>query len=175
MMRHEPHTHKLHLELDVAALKHLDPLSILSQLILECPDVEKKRFEVYTILSELCSNALEHGILHLDSALKSSISGIADYYTERRLKLEALEKGFIKIDILVTLDVHASQGILSIMVCDSGPGFHHQDRLQDLHLPTPGDLRKLSGRGVALVSSLCDSIEYMGSGNQVKAVYHWAL
>jgi hypothetical protein len=50
-------------------------------------------------LAELYSNALEHGLLHLDSVLKNSAQGFAKYYALRHERLNALEEGYIRFDI----------------------------------------------------------------------------
>ena len=164
----------MHLDLDVEALKKLDPLSILSKIIEKFPIIEKKRSEVYTILAELCSNALDHGILRLDSSLKHSMSGMALYYEDRARKLEALTEGFIHMDIEFTPNKEdPSIGTLSIALEDSGPGFQYQEKVAAQKDPNAESLRKLSGRGMSLMTALCHSVEYKGCGNQVKVVYAW--
>ena len=164
----------MHLDLDVEALKQLDPLSILTKIITIFPSIEPKRSEVYTILAELCSNALDHGILRLDSSLKSSISGMSTYYEDRSKRLAALTDGFIRIDIeLITNETDPTEQALSITVEDSGPGFSYQKKVEDLQNSHEINLRKLSGRGLSLMSSLCRSVEYRGCGNHVTVVYAW--
>jgi anti-sigma regulatory factor (Ser/Thr protein kinase) len=164
----------MHLDLEVEALKQLDPLSILNKIIAIFPKIETKRSEVYTILAELCSNALDHGILRLDSSLKSSISGMATYYEDRAKKLAALKEGFIRIDIeLKSNERELSGGVLSITVEDSGPGFSYQKKIEELKNPNEAGLRKLSGRGLSLMSSLCQSVEYNRRGNKVSIIYVW--
>ena len=61
-----------------------------------------------------------------------------------------------------------SAGRLRIVVEDSGAGFAWQTVLAGIH-----DVGALSGRGIPLVNSLCESLRYEGRGNRVEAVYVW--
>ena len=54
---------------------------------MEVPGLRPHSSRLYTILAELYSNALEHGVLGLSSRLKSSSDGFGEYYAQRSLKL----------------------------------------------------------------------------------------
>ena len=54
---------------------------------------------LYTVLTELFVNALDHGVLGLSSELKQSAQGFAQYFAERELRLNALETGFIDMSL----------------------------------------------------------------------------
>lgn len=111
---------------------------------------------LHTVLSELYANALEHGLLHLDSALKETENGFELFMSERQRRIQALDRG----EILVSLMSAGRQG-LKLRVRDSGEGFLFQ-------AGNNGQEPALSGRGMALVYSLCQSVHYLGCGNEVE-------
>ncbi|MBF0510382.1 MAG: ATP-binding protein, partial [Deltaproteobacteria bacterium] len=130
------------------------------------PTLFKHRTDICLILSELYNNALEHGLLGLDSRLKATSEGFDTYYEALRSRLATLDHGWIKIDILCY--GKGKHGKLDIRVEDSGPGFdHHQTICQ---MP---DASIFCGRGVPLVHSLCQELVYYDPGNTVEAVYVW--
>jgi anti-sigma regulatory factor (Ser/Thr protein kinase) len=57
---------------------------------------------------------------------------------------------------------------LKIRFEDSGGGFDYQQSQVSLE-----DNQGHSGRGVHLLSSLCDEVTYDGNGNIVEVVYRW--
>ena len=66
---------------------------------------------------------------------------------------------------VVKVNVTADGNILDITVIDQGEGFDYKS------LPDPTDekyIENLHGRGVFIMRSLADSIEYNESGNEVK-------
>ena len=60
-------------------------------------------------------------------------------------------------------------GRFIVRVGDSGQGF-------DPEPPVPPEeaLLRPWGRGISLVRELCESVQYLGNGNQVEAVYRWS-
>ena len=61
-------------------------------------------------------------------------------------------------------------GRFAVVFEDSGPGFDYEEALA---LSPDIDPTQFSGRGIKIVQSLCDELEYSGTGNRVKAVYAW--
>ena len=59
-------------ELRPLTLKEFNPLPLLTHLLMEIPGLRPHSGKIYTILAELYSNALEHGVLSLDSGLKDN-------------------------------------------------------------------------------------------------------
>jgi two-component system, HptB-dependent secretion and biofilm response regulator len=125
------------------------------------------RERLYTILAELFANALEHGLLGLDSALKHTPQGFVAYYIARERSLAALEHGWI--NIALTHTAMGTAGQLTLRIEDSGPGFEYQRCQPDLAAN-----RTHSGRGIPLVRALCQALTYHGAGNCVEAVYVWS-
>jgi CheY-like chemotaxis protein/signal transduction histidine kinase len=157
---------QLTLDLAADALRAVDPLPQIMQMVMDIQGLYDHRERIYTILAELFSNALDHGLLGLDSALKHSPQGFSVYYTAREQALAALQAGHIRISLThIPLE---TGGKLVIEVSDSGPGFDHDTRITAL-----ADNTTYSGRGIPLLRSLCHKLCYHGVGNHVEAVYVW--
>ncbi len=148
-------------------LRHADPVPILINYILETAGLHGHRRPLFTILTELYVNALDHGILQLDSTLKQGEDGFSRYFRQRELRLQSLSEG----EICISLRIHPrnSGGYMRIRVEDSGRGF---DFTAPTHEPAPETL--FSGRGILLVRSLCKQLQYTAPGNQVEALFVWS-
>ncbi|MGE3539888.1 MAG: SpoIIE family protein phosphatase [Candidatus Tectimicrobiota bacterium] len=147
-------------------LRRVDPLPHVLQPLIEFQGLHHHREHLYTILTELFSNALEHGLLGLDSALKQQPQGFVAYYTAREQQLAALTEGSITITLIHTVvDGH---GELLCRVEDSGPGFAY-----DTQTPALAENTAYCGRGIPLVRALCKTLTYRGSGNCAEAIYVW--
>jgi CheY-like chemotaxis protein len=122
---------------------------------------------VHTILAELVSNAVDHGVLGLDSSLKSSARGFQEYYRERERRLRILSDGWVKVSL--SHRPTEQGGEVVIRVRDSGTGFDHRRIAEH-----PGhDLPY--GRGIPLVRSLTAGLTYLGPGNTAEARYVYPL
>jgi DNA-binding response OmpR family regulator len=125
------------------------------------------RANLFLVLSELVNNALDHGVLRLDSALKSGPQGMERYLALRAKRLAMLTEGFIRVEIRVD---SASGGSVLIRVQDSGQGFDWHGRSDGLT-----STHHYHGRGVALVRRLCAGVDYLGCGNEVVARYQFGV
>ncbi len=158
---------KLRLRFDIGQLRQLDPLPVLLQAIAELQNLGAHRENLYLILAELLSNAVEYGLLGLDSGRKNSPDGFLSYYTERAARLAHAESGWVAVECDY-VSHHVNGGILTICIEDSGAGFEHERMLQDLQ-----ENQGLHGRGIPLLHALCRSVCYQGCGNHVEVVYAW--
>lgn len=156
-------------EVGPSSLKHFNPMPSLMNILMEVPALRGISGELFTVMSELYTNALEHGVLQLDSNIKTSQEGFAEYYKQRALKLEALTVGQITVK-MTQYSVDGHSGILTLEVEDSGAGFDFTELYSTLE---SADSSKLSGRGIRLINTLCHSVEYYGCGNRVIAEIHW--
>ena len=147
-------------------LRDFNPLPLLLQLLMEVPGLRPHSGTLYTVLSELYSNALEHGVIGLDSKLKSDPSGFADYYQQRESALETLHDGFVEFTF--EHKPTADGGSLYVQVQDSGAGFEFSNEVQK---PSPDG--GFHGRGIPLIRNLCKRIHYVGDGNAVEAEFEW--
>ncbi len=153
-------------ELRALSLKEFNPLPVITHMLMEVPGLRPYSGKLYTILSELYSNALEHGVLGLGSEVKASADGFARYYEQRTAKLEQLSSGFVRFHF--DHRPRADGGSLKIMVEDTGPGFDYQSKQLAEH-----QTETYSGRGIPLIKSMCQSVRYTGEGNQVEVIFNW--
>ena len=161
-----PMTWRMSLDLKADALRALDPLPLLTHLLVEIQGLRKSRDHLYTVIAELFFNALDHGLLNLDSTMKSTPHGFMEYYTKRQENLANLQEGQIKITFEHTpLD---NGGKLLIRIEDTGAGFDYCNAL-----PRLKENMALSGRGLPLVHLLCEDVSHFDKGNVVEAVYSW--
>ena len=130
------------------------------------PGLGAHRGSLYTVLAELFNNALEHGLLELDSSLKQGSGGFDEYYRQREQRLRDLEQGGIRVELQLTGD--SVRGAMRIEVEDSGRGFDHAARAA----ATPSGC--LARRGLLLVESLCHQLVMHEPGNRVEALYAWS-
>lgn len=148
-------------------LRKADPIPSLLNFLSSVCDIENQQDSLFTIFTELYTNALDHGILNLDSDLKSSPEGFYNYFMEKESRLNSLKSGEIHIS-LVLLEENNLQK-LKITFTDSGNGFNYQ-KILDEQFKASNDY---SGRGYLLLKSLCDNIEFKPPGNTVSTIFSW--
>lgn len=153
-------------EFRAATLKRFNPLPYLLQLLLEVHGLRAQSGALYSVLAELYSNALEHGVLGLDSSLKRSATGFGHYYQQRNARLDELQDGYVRVHLQVT--PQGEGGCLVIRVEDSGKGFD-VDRV----LERPVDPVRLSGRGVSLVRQLGRNASWSDDGRTARVEFFW--
>ena len=160
---------KLAYELGPSSLKEFNPLPMLQQILMQAPYLRKKATEIYTVLAELYSNGLEHGVLGLDSELKKSVEGFAEYYQARAVALENVS-GFVRFEIAGSF----ADGVvnLTIKVIDSGKGFDYTKLAQTSKEAVSEN--QYHGRGVRLLKDLCQEVNYIAPGNQVCVRMVWS-
>lgn len=117
------------------------------------------RSELYTVLSEIFNNALEHGVLNLESKMKRTPEGFLAYYEERESRLQELKDGWVKLDMEYNPKVRQ----LMIRVLDSGDGFAHEKLAS-------GNDDNGFGRGISIIKKLCSSVSFSKNGRQIEVV-----
>ncbi|PKH23227.1 fused response regulator/phosphatase [Pseudomonas sp. 43NM1] len=153
-------------EFRAASLKRFNPLPYLLQLLQEVHGLRAQSGALYSVLAELYSNALEHGVLGLDSSLKRDASGFARYYQERNTRLDQLQDGYVRLHLQVTPTEQG--GRLNIRVDDSGKGFDIARVMQ-----RPVDGVRLSGRGVSLIRQLSHKASWSDDGRSAHVEFYW--
>lgn len=150
------------MDLDAQDLKGRVPITLLTDMIGVSTSVAKHKDNLHTILTELFSNAFEHGVLRLSSDLKRAEDGYLLYYEERERRLRALEEGFVKIRI--GYKENNGKANLHISFKDSGDGF-------DVNNLRKSGSDDTFGRGLSLINTICDEVRYSDGGTAVDIIY----
>ncbi|WP_449441053.1 SpoIIE family protein phosphatase [Pseudomonas migulae] len=153
-------------EFRAATLKRFNPLPYLLQLLLEVHGLRAQSGALYSVLAELYSNALEHGVLGLDSSLKRDASGFTLYYQQRNARLDELQDGYLRVHLQVA--PKDDGGCLTIRVEDSGKGFD-VERV----MARPVDGIRLSGRGISLIRQLGRNASWSDEGRSARVEFFW--
>jgi CheY-like chemotaxis protein len=122
---------------------------------------EVGRLQIATALTEALANAIDHGNLELDSALREN-----DGRAYRQLGLERCQQPpYCERRVHVTARLQVDQAVFQIR--DEGCGFDPRT------LPDPTDpenLLKPSGRGVMLIRTFMDAVRFNDVGNEITMV-----
>ncbi|MGE7991344.1 ATP-binding SpoIIE family protein phosphatase [Pseudomonas sp. NPDC089554] len=164
--RSSPLDWSLSFEMRADSLKRFNPVPYVVQLLQEIHGLRPLGSQLYSVLSELYSNALEHGVLGLDSKLKRDAQGFATYYDARKQRLARLRDGTVHIDVRV--EPLGRGGRLIIEVRDSGAGFDVAKVLS-----RPLQEQGFCGRGLNLVRCLCPQAEWLEDGRLARVVFAW--
>ncbi|ROS04678.1 response regulator receiver domain-containing protein [Sinobacterium caligoides] len=152
----------LEYRLGFESLKNSNPLPLLHQLLLEVPALRTYSGDIYTILAELYSNALEHGVLRLSSVKKATGEGFIEYYQQRERRLKDLTSGHISIAMRYQGDDNS--GELSVRMTDSGHEYIDSQDIIEASNP-------YSGRGLGILKQLCYRVSY--TKGDVEIGYRW--
>ena len=148
--------------LSIHDIQNAEPVNEIIRLLKNAKGIDVHQDFLSTILSELYNNALEYGLLKLDSSIKTDESGFIEYYQQRRSKLAQLTDGSIHIHIACRPDTNG--GIIYIKVSDSGDGFTEKN------LKDPG-VKAHYGRGLILTKELCEKVDFLDQGRSIEASY----
>ena len=161
-----PRDWSVNFEFRAETLKRYNPLPYLLQLLLEIHGLRTQSGALYSVMAELYSNALEHGVLGLDSLLKRDAQGFAEYYRQRNERLAQLDSGYVRVQVQVV--PNGAGGTMTLRIEDSGPGFDVEKVLAQ-----PMDIDRLSGRGLGLVRQLSRDIRWSDGGRCVCVEFSW--
>ena len=117
---------------------------------------------LFSVLTELYLNALEHGVLKLNSEMKQAEDGFIKYYSLREQRLSSLVSDD---SISLVVDWCMSDNSIHLTVADSGAGFDYQ--AMNVQRSTDDFYY---GRGINMIYSLCAEVNFKGCGNEVTAV-----
>ncbi|MGD8926583.1 MAG: SpoIIE family protein phosphatase [Thioalkalispiraceae bacterium] len=147
-------------------LKVYDPVPNMIQMIMEVQKLHCYKQDIFILIKELFVNALDHGLLNLSSTLKNGKDGFSKYVLERTKRLDALNDGQISISIKHT--GIGEGGLLDVYITDTGKGFDTSTLNELLSNDS-----QYHSRGILMVDSICQILEYNEAGNQVHAQYQW--
>lgn len=153
-------------QLDPPQLRNEHPLELIFSALPEHPIVRAARADISFIINELFINALDHGLLGLESSLKELEDGMLEYFLQRAERLVNLNSGHI--DIEISCDVERGIGTFAINCSDSGPGFDFTAALKTVEQDWLH-----SGRGLCTIAAMCDELSANETGNSITARYRW--
>ena len=153
-------------EFRAPTLQRFNPLPYLLQLLMEVHGLRTQGSVIHTVLAEMYGNALEHGVLGLDSRLKRNAEGFSRYYQCRKERLATLQAGYVRV--YLQIEPVPGGGRLEIQVQDSGEGF---DVARVLARPLDRD--RLSGRGISLIRQLCPAARWSDDGRSAYVEFSW--
>ncbi|HAY80226.1 MAG TPA: hypothetical protein DCY79_10515 [Planctomycetaceae bacterium] len=121
---------------------------------------EGTRTLVCTALLEALTNAIDHGNLELDSKLRDERDTYVNLGKERA-QVEPYRSRRVYVDTRMT------QQEVTFTVRDEGPGF---DTTQIPDPTDPENLLKPSGRGIMLIRSFMDEVQFNDVGNEITMI-----
>ncbi|MFA3790541.1 SpoIIE family protein phosphatase [Aliiglaciecola sp. SL4] len=149
---------QISVEMQVEQLVKFTPIYDIVVMVCSQLGMQRVRSDLSTVISELFMNSLDHGILKLNSDIKKSTEGFFEYFKIRNQRLKELKQGEIKISI----NYQPKDNLLSITLTDSGDGFDYQSLQSKQESDT-------YGRGISLIKTLCQSVQYFDNGRSVLA------
>ncbi|AQQ67328.1 hypothetical protein Mag101_06535 [Microbulbifer agarilyticus] len=142
-------------------LRQADPLPQLLSVVVQMPGAARFQEDLAIALGELFRNALEHGVLELDSSIKGTDDGFVRYYDLMAERRSHLDSGWVSIS-LSCLEGEGG-GSLTLVVEDSGKGFSEVRDAGSIY----------SGRGLELLHTVCSELHYSAGSSRVEAVISW--
>lgn len=140
-------------------LSSVDIVDLVDQVLRSLGVVGEFRQRVFTVAAEMIINALEHGVLKLNSNLKNDIEGFGQFLEEKEARLRQIKPDdFIKVHMVYD----SSLAQVKVTVTDCGEGYvGYNTSLQEVD--------KLSGRGLALIKHISDEFSVISPGNSAIA------
>lgn len=155
------------LELRGAEIAQTEIIPTVNQVLENLNLPASVRTRAFVVLTELINNAVDHGLLALDSVAKQENDGFEDYMEQREQLLATLDQGVIKV--LATRAFNNGENRLRLMVMDSGSGFNSAS-FTDVS-QSDAHSEKAFGRGIRLVASLVDSLRFLDKGASVEVEF----
>jgi len=152
---------KIEFDCDVEQIRRGGPINDLMDMLSIYKGLAGRRAAIFTVVSELFNNALDHGLLELESELKEGSEGFVHYYMEKERRFEALDQGSIQI----SLEYKPKQAALKLSMKDSGKGFDINNVFSQV------ESNKGFGRGLALIQELSSSVSYSDGGTKAEVIF----
>lgn len=162
-----PGSWRFDLRLGAEELRHVDVVPLLLDSVSQFEGARECGAQLFVILSELFNNALDHGLLRLDSRLKRSPDGLETWLLLREERLMRLAAGELRLS--VEQFIEDGQAWLRVSCRDSGPGFDVRRTLERLDAGGDAADSLPFGRGLTLLRRIADHIEFAPAGNGVVA------
>jgi CheY-like chemotaxis protein len=153
------------INLEATILKKISIVPFMYQMLAEAALEKEKIDQFIIILTELYLNALEHGLLKLDSKIKNKKDGFAQYHKLRQMRMNDLQSGCIHISL--SSETINDLCYLKLVMTNSGDEFIAEEILNSENAA----LEKQYGRGIQLVKALADRLAYFDHGKRVEVFY----
>ena len=123
------------------------------------------RKRVFTVVAELFSNCVEHGILAMDSRIKEAEDGFLQYELAKRERSNSLQDSD---RFLLRMAWSEKDAVLTIEAEDRGAGF-------SAPAAAPDSGAEVHGRGLRLIESMTDEFTVFPPGNRFRVVMSHCL
>lgn len=153
--------HQFSVTLEPEHIKNSDPVVEIIDMITLLKGAEEHRSTLFLLLSEAYNNALDHGLLKLDSKLKDTEDGFMEFYMERADRLMNLDSGYVDVNIRYS----PADTSIYMTVKDSGTGYDPDKNVTTL------EGEQEHGRGNLLIQQLASSIVFNPEGNEITLGY----
>ncbi len=153
----------LSMRLEGDSLKNTNIVTQVMGFVASIQGIQLHQDKIFIIVSELYSNALEHGVLGLASSLKETADGFEKYYQLREERLLNVADHYIELNFRY---ISGEPNQIELILQDSGNGF-------DVEKVTDAVAKdeESHGRGLGLLHNLCSKLEYSNGGRSVTAIY----
>jgi CheY-like chemotaxis protein/anti-sigma regulatory factor (Ser/Thr protein kinase) len=158
---------RMDLSWGAAELRSIDVVPAVLGFMAQVKALQGHQGQLFLIVSELFNNALDHGLLGLDSRTKNEDGGFERYLEERGRRLDSLDDG--RIEMTFHLRRQEDRPVLDMRIRDSGDGFDYDAFLVDRD--DPAHALQSHGRGIHLVRNMCLTLHYDEGGRAVQARY----
>jgi anti-sigma regulatory factor (Ser/Thr protein kinase) len=150
----------LNLDIQGMQLENFDVMQCLETFMKQTHMPLELRQKSFTVCAELIANAIEHGILGLESSIKEDENGFLKFLELREVGMQNLStKDTLKLAMI--FDSQKSE--VSFRVSDSGSGY-------DPSSVDKNTQSALSGRGISLIERLSSKIHYAKDKNQTSVI-----
>lgn len=142
---------------------NLDVAQAIVDLIGDTDVIKNHKGVIHTLITEMYTNALEHGVLDLHGKEKNSDEAFEEFYKERNIRLDKVKGKFINTELIYSV-VNDTYAELVIVMQHNGQTFHYDEEQE---ISDSG----LHGRGIELITAICDSVIYSDEGRRLTALY----
>ena len=152
------------LRLDHQSLKKEDAVPVIISMLMGIDKKNTNREVLLLIVTEMFNNALEYGVLKLESAEKNTPAGFESYYQQKKMRLQTLNEGYINFKF--SQKESESGGKLYVSVEDSGDGFDTSKEMNETIENTSTRIH-----GLSLIKSFCKHVDFNDKGNEIRVEF----
>ena len=118
---------------------------------------------IHTLISEMYTNAVDHGVLDLHGSEKESDEAFDAFYAERENRIKKLDGAYIETELTYASNGDGTAELVVVM--------RHNGSTFDVNDKAVNDTG-LHGRGMDLIEAICDSVIYSDHGRRLTVIYN---